>query len=270
MNYLKDYFGIVDKSNLDQLKEIFQKVELKMDVPYGINKVEIKTRETGLPYIMLSVDYNYLTAPGDVTGASMLLLDFDLYEIPGKEFHVLKKLPVIAVPFNLPAKINRQLNLNVCLEHELIHLHDLVALYDEVPEYQTFRYQLDFESCGNAGELSHHTGMELAELFYLETPAHEYNYLHGQRRVFDYHNKRFFNYPVENLKEYVRYSMLKYIDSLEYAYKERAKELEIKKNLFKAEFNKFGKAVYGQRAYEKYRELSLRRRTWMKKKRQKA
>ena len=262
MAYLDDYHEIVKKENLGILGKIFTDIENDVEVPYGIKKVNIKRTASGLPYIHLSVDYYSYTIEGDPVGARLMIINIDFQEYFSKEFKFLNKLPVIAVPYNLPGKIRKLMNISICLEHEIIHLNQFIDLYQEDPEFQIEQEVTDFDQCWNPDSLKLFTGSQLSGMLYREFPAHVFSYNCGERTIFDYISGNFIHYPAENKTEYIRYSLLKYIESLERGFTKRASELGTDKAFFRKEFNRTAVNIYGFSPYKKYREMLETRKTF--------
>jgi hypothetical protein len=157
-----------------------------------------------LPYVRLEI-----TAGEGGLVAHCTAVWFDVRPLVGPEGHDDYYLPVLGVPPGASAST---------ISHELLHLHDLLALIDRDPAYPERALKLSINSISEPSEIEESVDFELFKIFAMEPQAYRLEYSLGETWIDASHAGHPVRYHCASADELVTMRLADYVATLEYRY----------------------------------------------------
>ena len=255
MDYIDIYRKIADKNNREKLITVFKDTgnweKLKA--------VHLEIIEDAkLPYILVNIDYNedfigyFSSAMIGIFMEKAFVADIDRnYD---REYFY---LPVIAKPCQVPEMAKKYFSEENAVQHELMHLSDILEWIRKEPEYIENAIRYTHESA-TAENMDKSIDFEVRKIFALEPPAIGNDFDKGediiiQPFIFDI----FLKYKCRTKTEYIQMKVSDYITDLREMY---LKNFSDRKNavedFFRKSVEKYGKKIFGKFPYEELKKVN--------------
>ncbi len=247
------YHQIVKQEHYDALHSIV--AEQLAAIEYELLDLTIVADES-LPHILCRVN-----AAGTFA-AVMLGLFVDIRPILPHYTDPHYYLPLVILRDETNERMQRLINQKLALQHELLHLQDMLRLIQERPDYPTQSYRYGLHSVTVREELPKSIDLELFKLFYIEPPAMRLDYRSGERHIlipFDANARIAVRYDCETMEEYVAMNMHSYITGLADNFKARfendAKATELIDAEIERGLKRYGRGVFGTNPSKGFAEV---------------
>ena len=173
---------------------------------------------------------------------------FDVRPLVGPEGEEDYYLPVLGVPDGASAPT---------IAHELLHLHDLLALIEQDPSYPERALKLSVNSVSEPSEIADSMDFELCKIFALEPRAYRLEYEMGETWIEIPHAGQHVRYHCATAEELVTMRLADYVATLERKYVEKfpGHEATIRQAARLAS-NRHGCEVFGAAAYERIQQVN--------------
>ena len=170
------YQKIVCERNLEQLKLILGKEIPAVGFEF-ISFELLKDTRDGFPYIYCLIDSNMMYA------AQMIGLLVDIKEIIpdyGKDYYY---LPIVAFCETLPEEVRQYVNKGISINHELLHVKDMLDLIDEDPGFPEKVWNYGKYSPIKNDDLPESIDHEIFKVFRMEPQAIRQDYEAGENYI---------------------------------------------------------------------------------------
>ena len=168
------YHKIVSQNNFDELKIILEK-EFS-SIGYDLLGFEI-LYDKDFPYIYCSVDTEELFA------AMMIGLLIDIRHLIPEYKKKIYYLPVAAFCETYPDKVSQYVNKKNSINHELLHVKDILNLIEEDPEYPEKISKFGKQGTIKIKDLPTSIDLEIFKIFYIEPQAIKLDYDAGENYI---------------------------------------------------------------------------------------
>ena len=250
MDYKNIYKAIVKKDNKDSLIDLFK--ETGNWEKLEALKLEIITNDN-LPYTLVTVDSRAKHLGYFSSAMIGVYLDNELimkFTEDYKEDYFY--LPIIIKPKNVHPAGKDIITEKNSIQHELIHISDILDWIDEEPDYieRSLMYNLE-SAIESATEKAFKKSifLEIEKLFRLEPRAMAHDYDNGEDFVIQpLLNDIFIKYNCSTKEEYIQIKIADYITILKTNYCENFSNKEdFIENCFKKSIKKYGKDIFGEK-----------------------
>jgi hypothetical protein len=145
------------------------------------------------------------------------------------------------------------------LAHELLHLHDLLALIERDPSYPGRALKLSINSISDPSEIPDSIEFELSKMFAPEPQAYRLEYEMGETWIDVPQPGQPIRYHCATPQELVTMRMANYVAALERTYVERFAGHETTiRDAVRRSANHHGHEVFGAPAYERIQRVNAR------------
>ncbi|TMQ09083.1 MAG: hypothetical protein E6J90_38775 [Deltaproteobacteria bacterium] len=198
---------------------------------------------TPLPYVRLEVNAGEDGLVAHCTG-----IWFDVRPLVGLEGEEDYYLPVLGVSQDASGPT---------IAHELLHLHDMLALIEQDPSYPERALKLSINSISDPSEIEGSIDFELFKIFAMEPQAYRLEYEMGETWIEVFDAGRPIRYHCATAEELVAMRMADYVASLErrYAKKFPGHEATIRQAV-RVSVSHHGRAVFGSPVYEQIQQVN--------------
>lgn len=255
MSYRDDYLTVVQPGSLETIEAVLQ--DRDGFETYGILECGIKHDKDGLPFVLLTSTFEGLSRDGDMVCAQLLLLYVEESE---RHFPNLKGdflyLPVICVADSYPSAMSGKFSMETSLEHEIIHLRDILDLYDNDPSYQAKRWEFGLAHADTREQLVTSFDLDMFELFHLEPKAYQHTYQCGDKYIYEFAFGLEVRMSFATESEFLRVQIVRNIVAVIGSYRSKMAELNVDApSLLKKAVGKYGQGVFGPNAYDSYQDV---------------
>ena len=193
---------------------------------------------TPVPYVRLEITAGENGLIAHCTGVW-----FDVRPLVGPEGEEDYYLPVLGASEGASAPT---------ISHELLHLHDLLALIEQDPSYPERALKLGINSVSEPSEIGASVDFELFKIFAMEPQAYRLEYSLGETWIDASHAGQPVRYHCATAEELVTMRLADYVATLERRYAEKfpGYEATIRKAVRRST-NHHGRVIFGAKAYER-------------------
>jgi hypothetical protein len=214
-----------------------------------MNVQDVSLKNKDFPYVLFTIETDQIFA------AQMVGLYLEIEELV-PEYTGLFYLPIIAVAQNYDSEINRLINIENSVAHELIHIKDILSLIDKDPSYIERSGNYGMNTVKDAEDLRESIDLEIFKIFYLEPQAFRSDFSKGERMIRTMLLGKILEYECETETEYIEMQLCDYFGNLSEIYKEKfPNEGDTIKKYIDASVVKYGKAVFGESPLERVEEI---------------
>jgi len=193
---------------------------------------------TPIPYVRLEITAGENGLVAHCTGVW-----FDARPLLGPEVEQDYYLPVLGVPQGASAST---------ISHELLHLHDLLALIEQDPSYPERALKLSINSISEPSQIEDSVDFELFKIFAMEPQAYRLEYSLGETWIDTSHDGQPVRYHCATAEELVTMRLADYVAILERRYiKMFPGSVATIRNAVRRSVNHHGREVFGARADER-------------------
>ena len=197
---------------------------------------------TPVPYVRLEI-----TAGVDGLIAHCTGVWFDVRPLVGPEGEQDYYLPVLGVSqgASIPT-----------ISHELLHLHDMLALIEQDPSYPERALELSINSISEPSQIKESVDFELFKIFAMEPQAYRLEYAMGETWIDTSCAGQLVRYPCATAEELVTMRLADYVVTLERRYVEKfpGHEAAIQKAV-RQSANHHGRELFGARAHQRIQQV---------------
>lgn len=192
---------------------------------------------TPVPYVRLEINAGEDGIVAHCTGVW-----FDVRPLVGPEGEQDYYLPVLGVSQGASAST---------ISHELLHLHDMLALIERDPSYPERALKLGINSISEPSQIEESVDFELFKIFAMEPQAYRLEYEMGETWIDASHAGQLVRYPCATVDELVTMRMADYVANLERRYVQMfpGSEAAIRKAIQRSA-DHHGREIFGARAHE--------------------
>lgn len=196
-----------------------------------------------VPYVRLEI-----TAGVDGIVAHCTGVWFDVRPLVGPEGEQDYYLPVLGVAQG--ASIST-------ISHELLHLHDMLALIEQDPSYSERALKLGINSISEPSQIAESVDFELFKIFAMEPQAYRLEYSLGETWIDVAHAGQPVRYHCSTAEELVTMHLASYVATLEHRYVKMfpRHEATIRKAVRRSA-NRHGRKLFGAQAHERIQEVN--------------
>lgn len=143
------------------------------------------------------------------------------------------------------------------IAHELLHLHDLLALIEQDPSYSERALELSVNSVSEPSQIGRSIDFELFKIFAMEPQAYRLEYEMGETWIDASHAGQQVRYHCATAEELVTMRLADYVETLSrrYVHKFPGYEATIRKAV-RRWANHHGREVFGAKAYERIQQVN--------------
>jgi len=244
MEHAELYYSIVKEGNLDQLHSI---VSEQLDgIGYKVVKIEI-CRKNDFRYISCQIKTE------EVFSAQMIGFFVEITSIiPGYE-KPYYYLPVVVFCCDYDDRIMGFIDRELSLEHELLHIKDMLELIKQYPDYPEKSYRYGINSITDVKDLSKSIDLEMFKIFFVEPPAMRCDFDKGEFCIlipFDDKAEKVIRYECDSRDEYVGISIDSYLMRIRRNYKVKFENNEEASKMVDEEIDRaltcYGTGVFGR------------------------
>jgi hypothetical protein len=198
---------------------------------------------TPVPYVRLEI-----TAGVDGLVAHCTGVWFDVRPLVGPEGEQDFYLPVLGVSQGASTST---------ISHELLHLHDLLALIEQDPAYPERALKLGINSISEPSQIEESVDFELFKIFAMEPRAYRLEYEMGETWIDASHAGQPVRYHCATVEELVTMRLADYVATLERRYVQKfpGHEATIRKAVQQSA-NHHGRELFGAQAHERIRQVN--------------
>ena len=198
---------------------------------------------TPLPYVRLDI-----TAGANGLVAHCTGVWFDVRPLVGPEGKDDYYLPVLGASEAASAPT---------IAHELLHLHDLLALIEQDPSYSERALELSINSVSEPSQIGKSIDFELFKIFAMEPQAYRLEYAMGETWIDVSNAGQQVRYHCATAEELVTMRLADYVRSLERRYVDKfpGHDATIRKAV-RRWANHHGREVFGAKAYERIQQVN--------------
>jgi hypothetical protein len=199
---------------------------------------------TPLPYVRLAITAGENGLVAHCTGVW-----FDVRPLVGPEGEQDYYLPVLGVPEGASTPT---------ISHELLHLHDLLALIERDPSYPERALNLGINSISEPSQIEESVEFELFKIFAMEPQAYRLEFSMGETWIDASQDGHPVRYHCATAEELVAMRMADYVTKLEdrYAQMFPGHEATIRKAVRRSA-DHHGREIFGARAYDRIQQVSV-------------
>jgi len=199
---------------------------------------------TPLPYVRLETTHGENGLVAHCTGVW-----FDVRPLVGPEGEEDYYLPVLGVPEGATTPTIR---------HELLHLHDLLALIEQDPSYSQRALNLGINSISEPSQIEESVEFELFKIFAMEPQAYRLEFELGETWIDASHGGQPVRYHCATEEELVSMRMADYVTKLEDRYVQMfpGHEAMIRKAMRRST-DHHGHEVFGAYAYDRIQQVNV-------------
>ena len=200
---------------------------------------------TPLPYVRLEITAGEGGIVAHCTGVW-----FDVRPLVGPEGDEDYYLPVLGVAQGASTPT---------ISHELLHLHDMLALIEQDPSYSERALKLGINSISEPSQIEESVDFELFKIFAMEPQAYRLEYEMGETWIDAFHAGHPVRYPCATVEELVTMRLADYVATLERRYVTMfpGYEATIRKAVRRSA-NHHGRGVFGAKADERIQQVNAR------------
>jgi len=238
LNYKETYIGIVDEKNIDKIRNIFEKEGIFKY--FAVQRIMIQQKKD-FPFILMYVKPDMIPFAARMTG---LFLD-DVSNITGYEGQFY--LPVICLHEFLPEKIAVLINVELSIEHELIHIRQIFELISIDSTYLHRVKKYGMENIKDINQIPDSIDLEVFKLFYLEPEAMKFDFDHGEITIRTQFMGKIMEYDCASVEEYTQMKIADYIDNFKEVYHKKFSDYPYEKlvSFFDESIKKYSGTVLG-------------------------
>ena len=198
---------------------------------------------TPVPYVRLEITAGEGGFVAHCTGVW-----FDVRPLVGPEGEEDYYLPVLGAAEGASAPT---------IGHELLHLHDLLALIEKDPTYPERALKLGIHSVSEPCQIGKSVDFELFKIFAMEPQAYRLEFEMGETWIDALQGGQQVRYHCASADELVTMRLADYVESLERRYVEKfpGYEATIRKAVRRSA-NRHGRGVFGAQAYERIQQVN--------------
>jgi hypothetical protein len=143
------------------------------------------------------------------------------------------------------------------MEHELLHLRDMLALLERDPSYSQRALKLGINSISAPYQIGKSVDLELFKIFAMEPQAYRLEFSLGETWIDVPCGDRELRYQCASAEELVSMRLADYVETLERKYLEKfpGHEAAIRKAMRRGT-NLHGRALFGPQAYERVQQVN--------------
>jgi hypothetical protein len=196
-----------------------------------------------LPYVRLEI-----TAGEGGLVAHCTAIWFDVRPLVGPEGEQDYYLPVLGVAQGASTPTIR---------HELLHLHDLLALIEQDPSYPERALKQSINSISEPSQIEESVEFELFKIFAMEPQAYRLEYSLGETWIDTTYAGLPVRYNCASADELVAMRLADYVSTLEHRYAEKfpGSEATILKAV-RQSANRHGRELFGDQAYHRIQQVN--------------
>jgi hypothetical protein len=195
-----------------------------------------------VPYVRLEI-----TAGVDGLVAHCTGVWFDVRPLVGPEGEEDYYLPVLGASEGASAPT---------IGHELLHLHDLLALIEDDPSYPERALKLGFNSVSEPDQIGESIDFELFKIFAMEPQAYRLEYEMGETWIDMSYSGQPVRYHCATAEELVTMRLADYVATLEHRYDKKFPGYEATiREAARRSANHHGREVFGAQAYERIQQV---------------
>jgi hypothetical protein len=198
---------------------------------------------TPVPYVRLEI-----TAGEDGLVAHCTGVWFDVRPLVGPEGEQDYYLPVLGVAQGASTST---------ISHELLHLHDLLALIEQDPSYSERALKLGINSISEPSQIEESVEFELFKIFAMEPQAYRLEYEIGETWIDAPHAGQYVRYHCATAEELVTMRLADYVATLERRYIKMfpGSEAAIREAIRRSAAH-HGREIFGAQAYERIQQVN--------------
>jgi hypothetical protein len=200
---------------------------------------------TPVPYVRLDITAGENGLVAHCTGVW-----FDVRPLVGPEGEADYYLPVLGAS---------EVASTPTIAHELLHLHDLLALIEQDPSYSERALELSVNSVSEPSQIGKSIEFELFKIFAMEPQAYRLEYEMGETWIDVSHAGQQVRYHCATAEELVTMRLADYIETLERRYVTKFPGYEATiRTAVRRSVNHHGREVFGSKAYERSQQVNAR------------
>ena len=200
---------------------------------------------TPVPYVRLAIIAGEGGLVAHCTGVW-----FDVRPMVGPEGEEDYYLPVLGVAEGASAPT---------LAHELLHLHDLLALIEQDPSYPERALKLSVNSISEPTQIGESIDFELFKIFAMEPQAYRLEYEMGETWIEVSDAEREVRYHCATAQELITMRLADYVGTLEHKYVKKFPDHEATiRQATRLSANRHGREVFGAPAYDRIHQVNAR------------
>jgi hypothetical protein len=198
---------------------------------------------TPLPYVRLEITAGEHGLVAHCTGVW-----FDVRPLVGPEGEDDYYLPVLGASKAASAPT---------IAHELLHLHDLLALVEQDPSYSERALELSINSVSEPSQIGKSVDFEMFKIFAMEPQAYRLEYEMGETWIDMSHAGQQLRYHCATAEELVTMRLADYVETLERRYVTKFPRDKAKiRRAVRRSANHHGREVFGAKAYERIQQVN--------------
>lgn len=198
---------------------------------------------TPVPYVRLEITAGEGGLIAHCTGVW-----FDARPLVGPEGEEDYYLPVLGVSRGASAPT---------ISHELLHLHDLLALIEQDPSYPERALKLSINSISEPSQIEGSVDFEIFKIFAMEPQAYRLEFEMGETWIDALSAGQHVRYHCATAKELVTMRMANYVATLERRYIDMFPEHEATiRSAVQRSAGSHGREVFGARVYERIQQVN--------------
>ncbi|UZW16042.1 hypothetical protein OSC52_09575 [Clostridium pasteurianum] len=250
MTHKNIYFKIVKEKNIQLLNKIFK--EQGLIEYHHIDNIQFMCKND-FPYILITE--NNTGRNNIVYAAKYIGLFLNLQKII-VDYKQLYYLPVIAIPAEYDKYIEKYVEKHLAIEHELIHVKDILQIIDTDDKYLSNVYNYALSNIKSVENIEKSIDFEIYKIFKLEPRALSSDYKGGLCMIYSDFIFGIAKYKCTSLEEYLQMEIYNYLSNLKSTYIEKFENnKKIIENIFKEKINKYGNEIYGENPYAEYKKV---------------
>ena len=198
---------------------------------------------TPLPYVRLEITAGEHGLVAHCTGVW-----FDVRPLVGPEGEDDYYLPVLGASQAASAPT---------IAHELLHLHDLLALIEQDPSYSVRALELSVNSVSEPSLIGNSVDFEMFKIFAMEPQAYRLEYAMGETWIDVSHAGQQLRYHCTTVEELVTMRLADYVETLERRYVNKFPgDAAMIRKAVRRSANHHGREVFGAMAYKRIQQVN--------------
>ena len=237
MNHREIYHKIVSKDNQGKIRTLLEG-EIS-SIGYGLLDLQILD-DDGFPYIYCAIETD------EIFAAQMIGFIVKISHLFPDCHEGIYYLPAVAYCDTYPDDIRRYMNKKISINHEIIHIKDILTLIESDPQFPEKIRKYGKYGPVKTEDLPKSIDLEIFKVFYTEPKAMKFDYESGEKHIlFRLSSGEVFRFPCKNIDEYIMLNMESEILRIRDVYFGRFQEKEIIVQEIKKAVTKYGKSIFG-------------------------
>lgn len=236
MKHKEIYSYLLVEQHFDQIKTLMK--DQKIYESLGVQEV-ILEMDNQFPYILLKI------VTDQVVAAQMIGVFINIESLL-PEYTDSYYLPVIAIGINYELKYRKLINLQNTIEHELLHIKDVLFLIENDPTYYDRLMKYTLIQQENNEYLKESIDLEVFKIFNLEPQACGSDFDKGEKVIRVEFQGIMHEYECKTKQEYVEMQLVSYLNNiLKICYDKFPEKRNEIHDYLQSSITKHGKNVYG-------------------------